>query len=88
MKLYVGNLPYTMNDTELNDLCAPFGSVVSAKVVTDHFSGRTKGFGFVEMSNRSEGHKVMETLNGTEISHRKLICNEAKPQKKRGARRH
>jgi len=87
MKLFIGNLPYNMNDTELNTLCTPFGDVVSAKVITDHFSGQTKGFGFVEMSSRPEGHKVMEGLNGTEVSHRKLICNEAKPQKKKGARR-
>jgi RNA recognition motif-containing protein len=87
MKLFVGNLPYTMNDAELNNLMSPFGTVVSAKVITDHFSGQTKGFGFVEMSSRPEGHKAMEGLNGTEINHRKLICNEAKPQKKKGARR-
>ncbi|MBI5557344.1 MAG: RNA-binding protein [Deltaproteobacteria bacterium] len=87
MKLYIGNLPYNMNDKELNELCVPFGSVLSAKIITDHFSGQTKGFGFVEMSSRPEGHKVMEGLNGVEVAHRKLICNEAKPPKKKGARR-
>jgi RNA recognition motif-containing protein len=87
MKLFVGNLPYNMNDTELNTLFSTFGTVVSAKVITDHFSGQTKGFGFVEMSGRGEGHKAMEELNGKEINHRKLVCNEAKPPKKKGPRR-
>ena len=87
MKLFIGNLPHDMDNTELIELCTPFGEVVSAKVITDYISGQSKGFGFLEMSNRSEGHKVMEELNGTEIRHYILICNEALPQKKKGQRR-
>ncbi len=87
MKLFVGNLPATCTEPELTDLFSAYGSVVSAKLVTDYFSGRPKGFGFVEMSTRSEGHKAMENMNGKEYNHRTLVCNEAKPQKKRGRRR-
>lgn len=87
MKLFIGSLPYNITETELSQLCASFGTVVSAKLILDPFSGRPKGFGFVEMSNRSEGHKVMDGLNGKEYNHRKLICNEAKPPVKKGQRR-
>jgi len=87
MKLYVGSLPYNIDDTGLQEIFAPFGAVVSAKIVTDRFSGQSKGFGFVEMSSRSEGHKAMEGLNGKSLGHRSLVVNEAKPQKKQGARR-
>jgi RNA recognition motif-containing protein len=88
MKLFVGSLPYGVNEAELSELCRPYGDIVSAKLVIDQFSGQSKGFGFVEMSSRSEGHKVMEGLNGREYKHRTLVCNEAKPPKKKGARRH
>lgn len=87
MKLYAGNLPYNITDTELTDLFTPYGTVVSAKIITDRYSGQPKGFGFVEMSSRPEGHKAMEELNGKEVGHRALVVNEAKPQKKRGSRR-
>ena len=87
MKLFLGSLPYDITESELSELCEQFGSVVSTKLIVDHFSGQSKGFGFVEMSNRSEGHRVMEGINGKEYKHRTLVCNEAKPQKKRGSRR-
>lgn len=87
MKLYVGNLPYNFNDSGLTDLFNPFGTVVSAKIITDRYSGQSKGFGFVEMSNRSEGHKAMEELNGKQVGHRALVVNEARPPKKRSGRR-
>ncbi len=87
MKLYVGNLPYNMDDTQLNELFVAFGTVISAKVITDRYSGQPKGFGFVEMSSRPEGHKAMEELNGKMVSHRALIVNEARPEKKKGSRR-
>ncbi|NLZ17798.1 MAG: RNA-binding protein [Desulfobulbaceae bacterium] len=86
MKLFIGNLPYTITETELSQLCSNFGEIVSAKLVRDSFTGQPKGFGFVEMLNRSMGHKVMENLNGMEYKHRALVCNEAKPQKKRSQR--
>lgn len=88
MKLFIGSLPYNITESELADLCQPFGTVVSCKLVCDQFSGKSKGFGFVEMSNRSEGHKVMEALNGREYNHRTLVCNEAKPPAKKGRMRH
>jgi len=87
MKLFIGSLPYNITESELSELCNPFGSVISAKLIIDYFSGQSKGFGFVEMSNRSEGHKVMEGLNGKEYKHRTLVCNEAKPQTKKRSRR-
>ena len=87
MKLFIGSLPYNITETELSELCGQFGSVVSAKLIVDQFSGQSKGFGFVEMSTRSEGHKVMEGLNGKEYKNRSRVCNEAKPPVKKGARR-
>ncbi len=86
MKLYVGNLPYNVTDSELTELFKPFGMVVTASLVKDRYSGQPKGFGFVEMSSRGEGHKAMETLNGKTVNHRILVVNEAKPPKKKGAR--
>lgn len=87
MKLFVGNLPWNISENELSELCGPFGTVVSVKLIIDQFTGQPKGFGFVEMSSRSEGHKVMDGLNGKEFNHRKLVCNEAKPPEKKGQRR-
>nr|WP_321469205.1 RNA-binding protein [uncultured Desulfobulbus sp.] len=87
MKLFVGSLPYNIAESELSELFCQFGSVVSAKLIVDQFSGESKGFGFVEMSTRSEGHKAMDELNGKEYKHRKIVCNEAKPPVKRGQRR-
>lgn len=87
MKLFIGSLPFNITESELSDLCRPYGEVMSAKLILDQFSGKSKGFGFVEMSNRSEGHKVMEELNGKVYNHRTLVCNEAKPPAKKGQRR-
>jgi RNA recognition motif-containing protein len=88
MKLFIGSLPYTITESELSSLCAPFGEVVSVKLIVDQISGQSKGFGFVETANRSTGHKVMDGLNGKEYNQRTLICNEAKPptKKSRGRR--
>ena len=82
MKLYVGNLSYTTNDSTLNDLFSPFGQVESARVITDRDSGTSKGFGFVEMSN-ADAQKAMGALNGREIDGRAIRVNEAKPQESR-----
>ena len=87
MKLFIGNLPYAITETELTTMFNSYGNVVSAKLITDHFSGEAKGFGFVEMESRSVGHKAMEDLNGKEYKHRQLVCNEAKENKKKGHRR-
>jgi RNA recognition motif-containing protein len=82
VKLFIGNLPYDITEPEVLELFSQYGEVVSANLVIDHFSGRSKGFAFVEMSTRSEGHRAMETLNKMEYKHRDLVCNEAKPMKK------
>lgn len=87
MKLFVGSLPYDISEQELTELFDNYGDVVSAKLVTDHFSGQSKGFAFVEMSTRGEGHKAMEDLNGKKYKNRHLVCKEAIPQKKRKTRR-
>ncbi len=87
MKLFIGNLPYDIPKAEVLDLFSPYGEVVELNLILDQFTGRSKGFAFVEMSTRSEGHRAMETLNNKEYKHRTLVCNEAKPQKKGKRRR-
>ncbi len=87
MKLFIGNLPYDITEPEVLELFSQYGEVVSANLVVDHFSGQSKGFAFVEMATRTEGHRAMETLNKQEYKHRHLVCNEAKPQKKGKRRR-
>ena len=87
MKLFIGSLPYNILESELSELFGKFGSVVSAKLIVDQVSRESKGFGFVEMSSRSEGDKAMDGLNAKEYNHRTLVCNEAKPPVKKGQRR-
>jgi RNA recognition motif-containing protein len=87
MKLFIGSLPYNITENELTDLFSQYGSVVSTNLVKDQFTGRPKGFAFVEMATRSEGHKAMEDLNGKKYKHRDLVCNESKPMKKKKYRR-
>lgn len=79
-KIYVGNLSYSVDNNELSDMFAAFGAVDSAKVITDRDSGRSKGFGFVEMSTDSEAAQAIEGMNGKEFSGRALNVSEAKPQ--------
>lgn len=83
-KLYVGNLPFSANDGSLKEFFAQAGAVDSASVITDRASGRSKGFGFVEMSSDDEAKKAIETLNGKEMEGRALRVNEAKPKVDRG----
>lgn len=78
-KLYVGNLPYSVSDENLAEVFGQFGTVESARVVTDRDSGRSKGFGFVEMSSDDEATTAIEKLNGTEMSGRNMNVSEAKP---------
>ena len=82
-KLYVGGLPYSVTEQQLNELFAKQGTVSSAKVIMDKFTGQSRGFGFVEMSTTEEAQKAISTLNGTQLDGRSLIVNEAKPQEKR-----
>jgi len=78
-KLYVGNLPYSATEQTLTETFSAHGSVESVKIITDRDSGRSKGFGFVEMSSDDEAQSAIETLNGQEVEGRKLTVNEAKP---------
>lgn len=79
-KLYVGNLPYTTDDAALESQFAAFGKVESARVITDRDTGRSKGFGFVEMSSDEEANSAIEKLNGTPMGGRNLTVSEARPQ--------
>jgi len=85
-KLYVGNLPFNTTEQSLSDLFADHGAVTSARIITDRETGRSKGFGFVEMSNGDEAQSAIETLNGQEFQGRKLVVNEARPQEPRAPR--
>ena len=79
-KLFVGSLPWAVNDDSLAQLFAEAGTVESANVVLDKMTGRSRGFGFVEMSSVEEAQKAVEVLNGREVEGRTIIVSEAKPQ--------
>ena len=83
LNLYVGNLPYSMSDQELNDLFSEIGDVQSARVMSDRETGRSRGFGFVEMADNDAGHEAIEKLNGNDIDGRALVVNEARPREER-----
>lgn len=85
-KLFVGGLPYTTTSDDLKNHFAAAGNVVSAQVITDKFSGRSKGFGFVEMSLDDEAAKAIEMFNGTDFGGRSLAVNEARPKTEGGSR--
>jgi RNA recognition motif-containing protein len=78
MNIYLGNLPYNINEDELMELFEEHGSVNSVKLITDKFSGKSKGFGFVEMPNDEEAKKAIEELNGTEVKGRNITVNQAR----------
>ena len=82
-RLYVGNLPYEATDDKLKELFGQAGTVESANVIIDKFSGRSKGFGFVEMSTDEEAQKAIETLNGQDLGGRSIVVNEARPMTER-----
>lgn len=86
-KLYVGNLPYTATEETLRSAFEQAGTVESAAVIADKFSGRSKGFGFVEMATEEEAQKAIEMWNGNEMEGRKLVVNEARPMEDRPPRR-
>ncbi len=83
INLFVGNLPYSMTSDELAQTFAQAGTVVSAKVISDKYSGRSRGFGFVEMSSDEESKKAIEMFNGKDVSGRPLVVNEARPREDR-----
>jgi cold-inducible RNA-binding protein len=82
-KLYVGNLSYSVNDSSLQQHFAEFGSIQSAKVMTDRDSGRSKGFGFVEMSSDAEAQAAISGMNGKSVDGRDMVVNEARPMEPR-----
>ncbi len=82
-KIYVGGLPFSTTEDELNGLFASYGKVSSAKIITDKFSGQSRGFGFVEMEDDGEATGAMEKLNGSDFGGRKLTVNEARPMEPR-----
>lgn len=84
-KLYVGNLSYSVTEERLQQHFAQYGSVISARIITDKLSGRSKGFGFVEMSSDQEAEKAISALNGTDFDGRNIVVNEARPQAPRAA---
>ena len=82
-KIYVGGLPYPTTETELTDLFIQHGNVDSAKIITDKYTGRSRGFGFVEMPSEDEGKAAIAALNGTQLDGRTLTVNQARPQESR-----
>jgi len=90
MNIYVGNLPYAAGDAEIKQLFEQYGSVTSARVISDKFSGKSKGFGFVEMPDRNAALSAIEQTNGLDFMGRKLRVNESRPRPEgdRGPMRH
>ena len=84
MKLYVGNLSYNVNNSELEQMFTPFGTVQSASIITDRETGRSKGFGFVEMGSDQEAQAAINDLHGKDGGGRSLTVNEARPREERG----
>ncbi len=83
MKLYVGNLSFQSSNEDLQEMFAAAGTVVSASIVTDRETGRSKGFGFVEMSSKTEGEAAINQFNGKEFNGRNITVNEARPKEER-----
>lgn len=88
MRIYVGNLKYSVSDDNLREMFSEFGEVASADVIKDKFSGQSKGFGFVDMPNQSEAEDAIQALNETMQDGRKLTVNEARPRTERPQQRY
>jgi len=86
-RIYVGGLPFSTTENELNALFATYGVVSNTKIITDKYSGQSRGFGFVEMANDPEALTAMEKLNGSDFGGRKLTVNEARPMEARSSGR-
>ena len=84
MNIYVGNLSWNLKDQDLSNLFAQHGEVTSAKIVTDKFTGRSKGFGFVEMANDDQAQAAIAALNGTDVDGRSIVVNESRPKQEGG----
>ena len=87
MNIYIGNLAYSVTEDDLRDAFSEFGQVESASIINDKFSGRSKGFGFVDMPNDSEARQAIESLNDKDLNGRTIKVNEAKPREERPVRR-
>jgi RNA recognition motif-containing protein len=85
--IYVGGLAYSVTNEQLDELFSAYGTVESARVITDKYTGQSRGFGFVEMSTQAEADQAIEALNGTQHAGRTLTVNEARPQEKRSGPR-
>jgi RNA recognition motif-containing protein len=83
IRLYVGNLPYEVNDEKLREIFSPFGQVTSATIIINKFNNRSKGFGFVEFAEDASAREAIEKLNDSEVGDRKIVVNEAKPREER-----
>ena len=81
VQIYVGNLNYRMTEEALQELFTKYGEVVSAKIIKDKYSGRSKGFGFVEMANKDDGEKAIQGLNDSEVEGRNIRVNFARPRR-------
>jgi RNA recognition motif-containing protein len=80
MNIFVGSLPFSIKETELKDMFEEYGEVVSAKIITDKLSGRSKGFGFIDMTNDEEAQNAITSLNGAEVGGRKIVVNKSEPK--------
>ena len=83
MNIYVGNLPYSIDRDQLREIFAAYGEVAAARIVNDRETGRSKGFGFVEMADNAQAQAAIEALNGSDIGGRKAVVNEARPREAR-----
>ncbi len=81
MNIYVGNLDFKVEESDLQGLFEEYGTVSSCKIIVDKFSGRSKGFGFITMDNDEEAEKALNELNGTQVKAREMVVNEARPNK-------
>ena len=86
MNIYVGNLPYNVTEDELRNMFAAYGDVSSANIITDKYSGESKGFGFVEMPRQSDAEEAIKALNGSSVKGRSIKVNQARPRNERPAR--
>ncbi|ACF45187.1 MAG: RNA-binding protein [Prosthecochloris sp.] len=87
MNIYIGNLPYNITEDDLREAFNEFGQVDSANIIIDKFSGRSKGFGFVEMPNDEDAEKAIDSLNDTDFNGRTIKVNQARPREERPVRR-
>jgi len=87
MNIFVGSLPFSIEETELKEMFEEYGEVASAKIITDKFSNRSKGFGFIDMPNDEEAQRAIDGLNGTEIGGRKIVVNKSEPRSESGGGR-